>query len=61
MQARQQVNLLPSSNIKVSDDLLGCVVLASSGVAFLQIFSWIADSYDKTGTYRPPCGRWLIF
>ena len=44
MQARQPVNPVPSSNIKVSDDLLGCVVLASSGVGLVQTNSWIADS-----------------
>ena len=47
MQAGEQISLLPHSNIRVSDDPLGCVVLARNAVGLVQTYSWIADSYGK--------------
>lgn len=46
MQDGQQIELPPSSTVQVSEDPLGCVVLARSGIGLVQTFSWIAESYQ---------------
>jgi DNA-binding transcriptional LysR family regulator len=47
MHGGELISLLPHSNVKVSDDPLGCAVLAASGMGLVQTYSWIADSYGK--------------
>ena len=47
MQAGQQIELLPNSTVRVSEDPLGCVVLARASMGFVQTFGWIASSYGK--------------
>ena len=47
MQEGRQIELLPNSTVRVSEDPLGCVVLARAGTGLVQTFSWIADSYGN--------------
>ena len=47
MQAGQQIELLPNSTVRVSEDPLGCVVLARASMGLVQTFGWIASSYGK--------------
>lgn len=42
-----QVELTPTSQARVSEDPLGCVVLARSGMGLVQTYSWIADSHGS--------------
>ena len=50
MQEGQQIELLPHSNVQVSEEPIGCVVLARSGMGLVQTFSWIAGSYPSEFT-----------
>lgn len=45
MDGSQQIDFAPNSTVHVSDDPVGCVLLARSGMGLVQTFSWIADSY----------------
>ena len=45
MQHGQQIELVPSSTVQVSEDPLGCLSLARGGMGLVQTFGWIADSY----------------
>ena len=47
MRDGQQIELLPTSTVRVSEDPVGCVMLARSSMGLVQTFSWIADSYGK--------------
>ena len=47
MRDGQQIEVLPNSAIRVSEDPVGCVMLARSSMGLMQTFSWIADSYGK--------------
>ena len=47
MQDGQQIELLPNSTVRVSEDPLGCVVLARASMGLVQTFGWIASSYGK--------------
>ena len=47
MQGGEQISLLPHSSVKVSDDPLGCVVLARSSMGLVQTYSFIAGSYGN--------------
>ena len=40
------VEFAPRSDVKVSDEPLGCVVLARHGLGLVHTFEWIAQSYD---------------
>lgn len=42
----QQIELTPHSTVQVSEDPLGCVVLARSSMGLVQTFKWIADRYQ---------------
>ena len=47
MQDGQQMELQPSSTVRVSEDPLGCVMLARSSMGLVQTYSWIADNYGS--------------
>ena len=42
-----QIELLPLSTVQVSEDPLGCIVMARSGIGLVQTFGWIADSFSN--------------
>ncbi len=46
MQDGQQIELVPSSTVQVSEGPIGCVLLARSSMGLVQTFSWIVDSYN---------------
>lgn len=39
------VELAPNSSLQVSEDPLGCMVLARGGAGLVQTFNWVADSH----------------
>ena len=41
----KQEELMPHSTVQVSEDPLGCVVLARGSMGLVQTFAWIADTY----------------
>ena len=47
MQDGQQIEMLPNSTLQVSEDPMGCVILARSSMGLVQTFSWIADSFKS--------------
>jgi DNA-binding transcriptional LysR family regulator len=59
MQDGQPIELHPHSNVQVSEDPLGAVVLARAGMGLVQTMQWIAHSYpaDLTEVLQPFAGR----
>lgn len=55
----QPVELVPHSQVQVSEDPLGCVALARGGMGLVQTFNWIADSYNNefVEVLKPYAGR----
>ena len=47
MQDGQQIELLPNSTVSVSEDPLGCVMMARFSMGLVQTFSWIAASFGN--------------
>lgn len=54
-----QIEWVPHSTVRVSEDPLGCVVLARAGLGLVQTFSWVAGSYgdELTEVLTPLAGR----
>ena len=58
MEGGAQIEVTPTSAIRVSDDPLGCLTLARSGMGLVQTFSWIASNYgaDLVEVLKPFAG-----
>jgi DNA-binding transcriptional LysR family regulator len=59
MQGEQAIELHPHSNVQVSEDPLGAVVLARAGMGLVQTMGWIAHSHaaELTEVLQPFAGR----
>jgi DNA-binding transcriptional LysR family regulator len=59
MQDGQPVELIPRSDVQVSEDPLGMVGLARAGMGLVQTMHWIAQSYqpELTEVLQPYAGR----
>jgi DNA-binding transcriptional LysR family regulator len=63
MQNGQPTELVPHSNVQVSEDPLGTVVLARAGMGLVQTMQWIAHSHaaELTEVLQPFAGRTRSF
>jgi DNA-binding transcriptional LysR family regulator len=59
VQDGQPLELQPHSNVQVSEDPLGAVMLARAGMGLVQTMGWIAQGYaaDLTEVLQPFAGR----
>ena len=59
LQDDEPIDLVPHSMVSVSEEPIGCIVLARSGMGLVQTFSWIADSYkgEFVEVLKPFSGR----
>jgi DNA-binding transcriptional LysR family regulator len=59
LQEGQPVDVMPKSNVRISEGPLGMVVLARAGMGLVQTFEWIARAHasELTEVLKPFAGR----